>query len=264
MLGKLLKYEMKSVGRLFLILDAVVLILAVVTGAIFHGYADLEHIGIIAGVLFTLYMILIVALVIVTIIMIIQRFYKNMLGGEGYLMHTLPVPTWMHITVKVIAAFIWSVIASVVSVISCLLLLFIGFGDIEEIREMMNVFSEYVDISAGIAVLLVITMIVQLVRMLLCVYASMAVGGSAYKHKILFSFLAFIVFTIVYNLISNIVSVGKIVDIADAALDDMAFSFDFNSFMGMTLVPTLILDLIFAVAYFVLTNYFLKKKLNLE
>lgn len=40
------------------------------------------------------------ALMIVTIVMVLQRFYKNLLKGEGYLMHTLPVPTWMLVAIK--------------------------------------------------------------------------------------------------------------------------------------------------------------------
>ena len=52
---------------------------------------------------------------------ILQRFYKNLLSGEGYLMHTLPVRPWQHIASKLIAAVVWTVLSFFVVCVSCLL-----------------------------------------------------------------------------------------------------------------------------------------------
>ena len=51
-----------------------------------------------------------VAVMIVTLIIIIQRFYKNLLCDEGYLMNTLPMSVWKNITSKLVVASygIWS------------------------------------------------------------------------------------------------------------------------------------------------------------
>ena len=42
------------------------------------------------------YFALIVATIAMTFVIIIQRFYKNLLGDEGYLMFTLPVKPWAY------------------------------------------------------------------------------------------------------------------------------------------------------------------------
>ncbi|MDE6596103.1 MAG: hypothetical protein K2K44_08845, partial [Oscillospiraceae bacterium] len=43
------------------------------------------------------------------------RFYKNIVRDEGYLMHTLPVPTWQLIASKFISVYIWFFITLIVT-----------------------------------------------------------------------------------------------------------------------------------------------------
>lgn len=45
------------------------------------------------------------------------RFYKNVMRDEGYLTHTLPVPTWQVIASKLITVYIWFFASLIVSVI---------------------------------------------------------------------------------------------------------------------------------------------------
>lgn len=45
------------------------------------------------------------------------RFYKNVMRDEGYLTHTLPVPTWQIIASKLITVYIWFFATLIVSVI---------------------------------------------------------------------------------------------------------------------------------------------------
>ena len=102
MLGKLLKYELKSTSRLMGVLYLAVLIVAAIVGFLARGTIWQATQGnaiavVVSGLIYTL---LIMTLMIVTVVMILQRFYKNLLKGEGYLMHTLPVPTWMLVASK--------------------------------------------------------------------------------------------------------------------------------------------------------------------
>lgn len=47
-----------------------------------------------------LYAMFLCAVVVITFIVILLRFYKNLLQNEGYLMNMLPVKSWQHITAK--------------------------------------------------------------------------------------------------------------------------------------------------------------------
>ena len=50
------------------------------------------------------YVVLIISISAITLIIMVQRFYKNLLGDEGYLMFTLPVKTWQNVLNKLIFA----------------------------------------------------------------------------------------------------------------------------------------------------------------
>ena len=135
MLGKLLKYELKSTSRLMGVLYLAVLIVAAIVGFLARGTIWQATQGnaiavVVSGLIYTL---LIMTLMIVTVVMILQRFYKNLLKGEGYLMHTLPVPTWMLVASKTISSLIWvllSIITLIVSVFVLVLTSVAGSGNL--------------------------------------------------------------------------------------------------------------------------------------
>ena len=90
MLKKLLKYEFKATARTYGTIYLALLFVAGLLGFTFRVENDFTE-SRVFDVLFTLYDLLAVALVVVTIITVIHRFTRNLLGREGYLMHTLPV-----------------------------------------------------------------------------------------------------------------------------------------------------------------------------
>ena len=94
MLGKLIKYEMKSQGFMYAGIYIIVMILSIVT---FGAYKINTAMG---GnpVFSTIYrfaiagaVIALIAMFIITLVMSILRYRNNLLKDEGYLMHTLPV-----------------------------------------------------------------------------------------------------------------------------------------------------------------------------
>ena len=110
MLGKLLKYEFKSTSRVLWFLYAGLIVVALLFGLVLRVELNVGDIfltgssvqsgsgsSLIMTILMTalglIYMLMIYAIFITTVVVIVMRFYKNMLGGEGYLMHTLPVKT---------------------------------------------------------------------------------------------------------------------------------------------------------------------------
>ena len=88
MLGKLLKYEFKATGRLLTPLYAAILIASFVGG---FGLDQLVMTELASVIFLMVYTGLFIALFVMTLILIIQRFNHNLLKEEGYLMFTLPV-----------------------------------------------------------------------------------------------------------------------------------------------------------------------------
>lgn len=95
MLGKLLKYDFRSMWKQFSVIWPAALILAFLNrftmfgmdnpgGSAFGEWMGVISMGLFGGVCFTM--------VILSAVFVLTRFYKGLLGDEGYLMHTLPVP----------------------------------------------------------------------------------------------------------------------------------------------------------------------------
>ena len=96
MLGKLMKYDLRSCLRKFWMLWAGLAALAVLNGyTINHVLDNSRFDGLLAflfGVLpLILFFVLGIATAILILVFICDRFYKGLLGDEGYLAFTLPV-----------------------------------------------------------------------------------------------------------------------------------------------------------------------------
>ena len=85
MLGKLLKYEFRATGRLFLPLYGALVIFALIN-ALLLSFREIPQLPAVLAMLVNI--LLAIAVFVVTFIVMIQRFYKNLLSDEGYLMFT--------------------------------------------------------------------------------------------------------------------------------------------------------------------------------
>ncbi|MDR0839448.1 MAG: hypothetical protein LBN99_07390 [Oscillospiraceae bacterium] len=114
MLGKLLKYEFRSTGRVFLPFYGALVVVAIVT-RILNSVKPSGRVGLIApqliGIVVTALML--GAVCVIAIILTIQRFNRNLLGDEGYLMFTLPVGTDSLIWSKLIVSVVWFLLSAV-------------------------------------------------------------------------------------------------------------------------------------------------------
>ena len=283
MLGKLLKYELKSTSRMMGVLYLAVLVVAAVVGFIARGtILDATQGNAIAIVISGLiYALLIMALMIVTIVMILQRFYKNLLKGEGYLMHTLPVPTWMLVASKVISALIWILLSIAILVVSVFVVFLTGIAGSGifsffnwssfHLDDFFRVFQE----SAGSVFMSILASIIQIVRIVLLVYTAMAIGAAAKRHKVFYSVLTFIVILIIMGIIGTITNIDLIGTItSSAAVSETAGAstgltveagngLETVGYIGL-LAKQCITDAIYSVVFFIATTWFLKNKLNLE
>jgi hypothetical protein len=109
MLVKLIGYETKAFGRIMLPLYAAMLGFALITGLSLRFMPENFTSGLPGVLLFMLYGILMMSIVVMTCVLSVTRFYKNLLGVEGYLMFSLPTGTGTLIASKVISVILWSV-----------------------------------------------------------------------------------------------------------------------------------------------------------
>lgn len=80
---KLLKYEWKACARICLPLYGAMLLMSIINALMTTDRAQDIMNGIPTAILAMLFFALLVAVFVVTAVILIQRFYKNLLGDEG-------------------------------------------------------------------------------------------------------------------------------------------------------------------------------------
>ena len=137
MLTKLLKHEFRATARIMGPLYLV--LLAVALG--FNFSARLMDSGnfvlnMLAALVVMAYVVAITAVFIVAFILMLQRFYKNLLGDEGYIMFTLPASVHQHVWSKLIVSAVWFIATGVVVFLS----VFVAGFNVSFLTDLASVF----------------------------------------------------------------------------------------------------------------------------
>ena len=274
MLGKLLKYDLKSTARIFLPLYAVLLAFALINrfldpfqinrmenGIEFQAAAAANSFNlqaILATFSIMAYFILIIAVFVMTLVITIQRFYRNLLGDEGYLMFTLPVNAWQHIVSKLLVAMMWYVLSF--AAVACSAVVLVGTS---VIRSGLPHLAEMIQKgfgNAGFAVL-PIFILIELAASTLMIYDAMALGHLFPRHRLLASFGMYCVLYFIYELVLTIFlfAFGNTI-FASILHSSVPTPHQLNLFF----VLLALIAILTAAIHFIVINFILKRKLNLE
>lgn len=116
MLGKVLKYDIKASAKMFLPLYLGVLVITALAKVSVEFLVEVDNLllSILSGTSILLYVAALFGLMIMTVIFLIIRFYKNFLTDEAYLTFTLPVKTSTLIVSKQLNGILWNLLTMVV------------------------------------------------------------------------------------------------------------------------------------------------------
>lgn len=272
MLGKLLKYEFKSTGRILLPLYGALLVMSVLMG---EGVGEWmgkipwgSWYGVVYGLMMLLYGCVFGAALVVTVLLLIQRFYKNLLRDEGYLMNTLPVAPWQNVAAKLICATVWSVVGIGAATLSVFLMGMDGadwwafFHDFGQIMAMMT--EEY---GANLPIFLleiVLSVLVALAQSIVSVYLALAIGHTANRAKIMWSVVAYVGIGVVEYLGAMVLVWldGKL-HLADYVMQVILRNDEVLVAHGL-IDGFSLLNVLLGGVMFVATAWILKRRLNLE
>lgn len=269
MLGKLLKYEFWSMGRILIPIYGILLLMGALFGVSAGTSSSSLNIGNLA--LGILYGGAGIAMVVMTLILIIQRFYKNLLGNEGYLMFCLPVTTGRHITNKIISATVWIIIGAAVGFFSAYIILItsgaspglrIDIGGLfEALRQMDGASRAKISVlGAEMAALLIAACAGSVAK----IYASIAIGHQWSNHRIAGAVLTYAGLTVIEVICTRIAddidAFGFIFGYDKANSLNINTLSDVQTAVGITLAAAVII----LVIYWFITWILLDRKLNLE
>ena len=222
-------------------------------------------------------LVAIVAYTVLSIIMIMRRYYCNLFTDEGYLTFTLPVKTDSVFNAKVLSGVLWNGITFVVS-FACLGAIIVAAFTPEYAKEIIAVYADMfsivfggIDFSGGHFVLFCVEygiyMFIGLFYGILLMYLSITIASIiAKKARVI---LGIGIYAGVTSVISTVNSIGSMIISAIYAglteeIYDYAEAAKILTYQAhIQLVFMILVNGGVAVGAYLLNRYFLKNKLNL-
>lgn len=271
MLRKLMKHEFRATGRVMLPLYAVLLLSAVGANLSTRGMieTDVWFLNFLGGALVTAFAVAMFAVCIVSFVLMVQRFQRNLLGDEGYLTLTLPVSIHKQVWAKLIVSAVWFALTLIMVFVACLIMAY-DVGLVHQIvRGVQMVLEDLAhspyafDVPAFCLELLAVCFLGSCV---LCLqfYAAMAAGHGFANHKklwtvVLFFALWFVMWWAVAGFVSLFDFMGW-----DYILAQLTDSWDVNATMHFSMVISAVMEVLYGSVAYVITVLCLKRRLNLE
>ncbi len=276
MLGKLLKYEMKASARTLLPLYIGTLVAAVICGvqtAAVVGNVNGSDVWIRIGAysgnnvislfMFLLFFCLCVAIMVLTAMIVIQRFNKNLIGDEGYLMFTLPITHVQLLSSKLIAGLLWVLIGTAIMSLSGLL---IGLPtvllNLDQWNALWNEILYTLDYWNGLSPYVFSTAlngIFCIVAFILLVYLSIMVGQMEQfnKHRVAVSVVLFFLINWAFNLVKTVLFDAMGLDLFQSLVFEEASAYNLMMWSDMVFLA------VQCALCFAGIIWLMKKKLNL-
>ncbi len=263
MLSKLLKYDFKNLYKTLLPIYLITLVITILT-VILNNLSDTSNLFLtLNGLMVLSYVIILMVLLVGTFFLSIRDFYLDFASERGYLINTLPVKKSWIITSKFITSVV-TMISSLVVMFISILILVIGNGEWSVFANgIANFFKDIPGDGILMLILMTVLMIAAYISGLAVCYLSIALGQLKNTNKLGFSFLAYIILYIIYEMYFTfaLTFVGIINPDFVRSLDNEigvipSVNLLFGILIGLVIIITAIITPI--------TNYILKNKLNLE
>ena len=189
MLGKLIKFDLKSGARIFFLLHGILFAAALAGRFAFMDQLDFNEVTpalVSSIILFSSVMLfLLIAVCFCTWLLIAVRFYRSLFSGEGYLTWTLPASAVQHLWSKIISGIIWYVLDCII--ISAAVLILVTGRNVTEAYSMIEpeVTAE-LGISLGsFGLWLFVLMIISCFSSVITTYFCVTVGQLFPAHRVL-------------------------------------------------------------------------------
>lgn len=270
-MGKLMKYDLRAAMKLFVPLWLGTLVLALINSFSLNlslGSAlerlNYRVVTTLQNLILMAYVLAVVALVVVTLVFIVMRFYQSTVKDEAYLTFTLPVSVDAVVGGKALSGLVIFFGSVVVGLLSLLLL--------GRQALLPNLLEGVVELfrreGTGETLLLLLLLILLLLTAGLCsilqIYLSMALGQLAQKRKIAASVLAYVGIGLAVNVLVTWLAVPAL--FRDNSILDWLLSSSLTGAQSVWLLlgGLCLYNLVFCVIFYIPTRCLLKYQLNLE
>lgn len=280
MLKKLFKYENKALSKWLLPLSIAVIILSILasillkTQIIFNDsldydiFSDLFNVS--TSILLIVCIVAIVSTALIALVLILQRFRRNLFSNEGYLTFTLPVKPRDILLSKLFSASLWFLIVLISVTIGAFI--FAVFGTSKEFinYDVLNFISEVFDFlyqdgelasfTTAFLIEYLIYMLISIPTGILLFYLSITLGNQiAKKHKVFAAIGMFFAISAVFSMIQSLFeTIFLYIPFSGGYIED------YNFFSYLLFIPMIIVSIGAGIGFYFIIKYIIKNHLNLE
>ncbi len=270
MVKKLLKHELNYYFRSFWLFLPIVLVIGVMTRVfrLFEGGTIFTEIAIFSSI--GMLWVACMALLLLSSVVCIVRFYKNMYTAEGYLTFTLPLTGAQHIFVKLLSSLICQAIC-LFTVILSLIIAFSGEALSSFFEPIGDLFGE-IFVSAGAvnlifyAIELLFMIVLAAASTLLLYYACITIGQLAKKNRILLAIGTYFIYYVATQVLSTIFTIVFALISVTPFLGAIFEWIALNPFPALHIYfwIMILFSAALSAAFWLVTQWIMTKKLNLE
>ncbi len=271
MLKKLLRHEWLESWKVPALIGIIVAVLSAAS-AVYFRFAppltsDVElHVGNL--ILFTGYTLVVCSVGLILTIYLGVRFYKNLYTDEGYLMHTLPVKPWMLLASKGLVASAWLWISNILLLVcvlpvTCFALPKMAYFEPEELPQLFDALTN--TLGGGIPETIFYLfpyLIVNCAFSALTLYAAVCLGQLFNRHRVMAAVLCYLGINALISTASSFFVLPGMTGMIITHADD--FSLILPAFMRTIFFISFFVEIALSAALFFLSDYIMRKCLNLD
>ena len=269
---KLMKHEFRATGRIMLPLYLLTVLTAFGGNVAIRQLTEADNgfLNALGVLLLAGFGIAIAAVCIMSVVVMIQRFYKSLLQDEGYVMLTLPVSLHQHIWAKLLVSTVWFAATAAVVAGSVLALVY----EVEIARQIYRGFSmlfgDLVKLDGTVVfngvifgVELAAVLLLACFHICLEFYSALAIGHSFSNRKMLWSIVAFFALNAIVSMVGSGFAAILGWQGLQIRLDLLTYSGGAMRMTHLMLLAIIVMALVQAAVYYLLTYLPLAKRLNL-
>ncbi len=266
MLGKLIKYDIRSTWRDFAGVYLSILLGVLIVPLLFNNINN-EIINMTAGFIATG---IVIATIVVMIVNLFRIFNKNVFSKEGYLTMTLPVTSQQIVFSKLLVSAMWIILTGIVSVVGLFIFLLIldpvSYASLSTAFEKL---TSMIDSQGYLAVtLIILSMIASTIKEIAKLFLACSIAHlkQLNRFRIPIGILSYFIFSWVESLLVQII--GTVVsylpywdELMTCNLSEIhQFIGILNGAMGLGILYALLLTIVYSLG----TVWILNHKLDLD
>lgn len=278
MLIKLIKYDIRADYKKYAITAAALILISIVVrfaDVKFGSLDDSSDWKVLFRVLVGAFITLCGSAVLLTLIFSVVRYQKKMYSDEGYLLNTIPANPTLHILSSLITEYIWTIAIAAVDVV----VLIISAGGLDFWRGFLTPIRYVIEIDPAFAIYLLTFLLIFPGTMMLTLIFVINFGYLFRSHRVLAGIGGYVGLMIISNILSSVVYMisGKsnfnaatmkiLSDNPNYITSDESYQIVMRELAKLasgTYISTLIINVIFFAAIFIVSSYILKKRFNID